>query len=194
MRGGPRAYCFELARCSGNYPGPVRIERDPNMSIVAQIKQIQAQSVLAWEMAVDTAGPEYDGGSDEKAEKMQSLADSCDEAYDAAIETLEGQYADWARNARAHLEEARSLESEGGDSSHADSALEALADYIAEDSESDDDMVTIEEMPNHLRGSHRAAGNWGRYPHNGATRREVSREEADEIVAADADGYDHIAD
>jgi hypothetical protein len=61
------------------------------------------------------------------------------------------------------------------------------------------DDVTIEEMPDHHRGSHRAAGNWGSYPHNGATRREVSREEADEIVAdeivaADPDSYAHIVD
>jgi len=56
------------------------------------------------------------------------------------------------------------------------------------------DYVTIEEMPDCLRGSHRAARNWGRYPINGATRRRVSREEADEIVAADDDAYDHIVE
>lgn len=56
------------------------------------------------------------------------------------------------------------------------------------------DMVTIEEMPEQYRSSHRAARNWGRYPHNGATRREVSRDEAEEIVAADEDGYDHIVE
>jgi hypothetical protein len=60
--------------------------------------------------------------------------------------------------------------------------------------EADDDLVTIEEMPEHLRGSHRAAGNWGRYPHNGATRRQVSRDEADEIVSGDADEYARIVD
>lgn len=52
--------------------------------------------------------------------------------------------------------------------------------------------VTIETMPDHLRSSHRAAGNWGSYPANGANRREVSLDEAEEIVAADEDGYDHI--
>jgi len=56
----------------------------------------------------------------------------------------------------------------------------------------DGDYVTIEEMPAHHRGSHRAAGNWGRYPGNGATRRRVSRDEAEEIVATDEDNYDHI--
>ena len=59
---------------------------------------------------------------------------------------------------------------------------------------SPDDLVTIETMPEYLRASHRAAGNWGEYPHNGATRRLVHRDEADEIVAADADEYDHIVD
>lgn len=54
------------------------------------------------------------------------------------------------------------------------------------------DMVTVETMPDHLRGSHRAAGNWGTYPMNGAERSVVSRPEADAIVEADEDGYDHI--
>jgi hypothetical protein len=56
------------------------------------------------------------------------------------------------------------------------------------------DMVTIETMPDWCRASHRAAGNWGRYPLNGAERRKVSRDEAEEIVAADEDGYDHIVE
>jgi len=56
----------------------------------------------------------------------------------------------------------------------------------------DTDFVEIEEMPRHLRASHRAANNWGTYPHNGATRRRVTRSEAEEIVRSDDDGYDHI--
>jgi len=103
------------------------------MSIVAEIKVFQAWSALAWEMAVDTAGAEYPGGSAEKATEMQSLADACAEAYDAAIECLEGQYEGWAQNAQTHLEEAKSLEADGGDDFHAREALEALTDYIAED-------------------------------------------------------------
>jgi len=58
----------------------------------------------------------------------------------------------------------------------------------------DEDLVTIETMPDHLRSSHRAARNWGTYPHNGAERSEVTREEAEEIIAADEDGYDHIVE
>lgn len=71
---------------------------------------------------------------------------------------------------------------------------EPTYELTAEDLGVDSDMVTIEEMPQHLRESHRAARNWGRYPHNGATRRKVSRAEAGEIVAADADEYAHIVE
>lgn len=52
--------------------------------------------------------------------------------------------------------------------------------------------VVIETMPDCWRESHRAAGNWGRYPHNGATRVVMTRVEAEDIVADDSDGYDHI--
>lgn len=50
-----------------------------------------------------------------------------------------------------------------------------------------DDLVTIEIMPEHLRDSHEAAGyssiEWcGQYPHNGAERSQVTRDEADELL------------
>lgn len=51
--------------------------------------------------------------------------------------------------------------------------------------------VLIETMPAHLRASHRAARNWGVYPHNGAERRRVPLEEAEEICDPE---YDHIVD
>jgi hypothetical protein len=53
-------------------------------------------------------------------------------------------------------------------------------------------LVILETMPEHLRASHRAAGNWGSYPHNGAERRTVSRDEAEQEIEADADGYARI--
>ncbi len=53
-------------------------------------------------------------------------------------------------------------------------------------------FVTIETMPEHLRASHRAAGNWGVYPHNGAERREIEESEAENEIAADPDGYAHV--
>lgn len=54
------------------------------------------------------------------------------------------------------------------------------------------DLVVVERMPDCWRGSHRAAGNWGVYPANGSERGVVTRAEAEGIVAADADGYDHV--
>ena len=58
--------------------------------------------------------------------------------------------------------------------------------------EGSDDMVTVETMPDYLRESHRAAGNWGEWPMNGARRNEMTREEAEEIIEADPDGYARI--
>lgn len=61
--------------------------------------------------------------------------------------------------------------------------------------------VVVERMPDHLRGSHRAAGNWGRYPHNGAERVIVERAdteswcydaETETYSGIEADEYDHI--
>lgn len=54
------------------------------------------------------------------------------------------------------------------------------------------DWVTVETMPDYLRASHRAAGNWGRYPVNGACRYLVHRDEAAALVDADEDGYAHV--
>lgn len=52
----------------------------------------------------------------------------------------------------------------------------------------------LQTMPDHLRASHRAAGNWGAYPDNGAVRTWLPLDEAEAIVEADADrdGYDSI--
>lgn len=55
-------------------------------------------------------------------------------------------------------------------------------------------IVIVETMPDHLRDSHRAAGNWGAYPHNGAERESMSRAEADEVVEGDLDGYARIVE
>lgn len=94
---------------------------DQNMA--KQIESLRTQSEQAWEMAVETAGPEYSGGSTERAEAMQSLADACGEAWQRAADALD---ADDFAAALAALEEARGLESEGGNDSHARSAIEAL--------------------------------------------------------------------
>jgi len=53
-------------------------------------------------------------------------------------------------------------------------------------------LVTIETMPEYLKASHRAAGNWGTYPLNGAERTQAPSAEAKKMVAEDPDGYTHI--
>lgn len=50
------------------------------------------------------------------------------------------------------------------------------------------EYVLVERMPEHLRASHRAAGNWGQYPHNGAERVLVHRDCAPD----ESDEYDHV--
>lgn len=50
--------------------------------------------------------------------------------------------------------------------------------------------TVVETMPDQHRGSHRAAGNWGTYPSNGAERHWYPHEEA-EGVLMDQDGYNH---
>ncbi len=93
------------------------------MTITKRVKVIQLQSKTAWEMAIDTAGPDYQGGSDTKQESMQDLADECDTYYDIAVGALEVKNYELALDS---LLEARSLESKGGDCSHADSAIKEL--------------------------------------------------------------------
>lgn len=98
------------------------------MTTIETIETLQQQSANAWDMAVDTAGPEYPGGSKQRATDMRALADECDEKYEAAIACLEE---DDIAGARTHLEQAARLESEGGDASHARSAIKALDANIA---------------------------------------------------------------
>lgn len=63
------------------------------------------------------------------------------------------------------------------------------------------DPVIVERMPEHLRASHIAAGNWGSYPSNGAERVIMERvdtalwsfnEDEAKFYNIDADAYDHI--
>jgi hypothetical protein len=70
---------------------------------------------------------------------------------------------------------------------------DAYSHWCAEDSDREQ-VVLVEEMPDCLRGSHRAARNWGRWPMNGAKRRWVGLDEAEAILAADPDGYAYIVD
>lgn len=59
------------------------------------------------------------------------LSSEMDEAYDAAIDVLNGAYDDYIRSARVHLENARRLEKGCGDDQHARRALDALDSLTA---------------------------------------------------------------
>lgn len=50
--------------------------------------------------------------------------------------------------------------------------------------------VVIEIMPDQHRGSHRAARNWGSYPHNGAERYRVDAGIAENLC--EDDEYNHV--
>lgn len=54
--------------------------------------------------------------------------------------------------------------------------------------------VVVETMPDCWRASHRAAGNWGRYPSNGAVREEMTEDDADALIESDPDGYAHVVE
>src|SRR5688500_11109586 len=103
------------------------------MEWLEYINQIRAWSKSAWEMAINTGGPEYTGGSVERATDLQDLMSECLSAYDDAIEAIEGQYAGWRTIAREGFSRAKELESQGGDCSHAQLALETLDELISED-------------------------------------------------------------
>ena len=98
--------------------------------IVSELRQVSGWSDGAWEAAIN--GAEIDGDA-VKVASMKSLAASCAESYKAAIEAVEVQGSNWETCARQHLADARALEAEGGDASHADMAIEALDDYLAEE-------------------------------------------------------------
>lgn len=54
------------------------------------------------------------------------------------------------------------------------------------------DTVTLEWMPLHLRASHEAAGNSGRYPDNGALRLRVAAECAEALLEADGEWTEEV--
>ena len=96
------------------------------------IRAARDNSESAWDGAVDGAeiddgiadGPKYTAACDAR--------DACLGAYEHAIEMLEVMGDGWRVAAEASLEEARTLESEYGDSGDADEALEALRECSAE--------------------------------------------------------------
>ena len=56
------------------------------------------------------------------------------------------------------------------------------------------DLVTVEYMPEDLRASHRAAHNYGTYPHNGALRLHVTPACAERLTAGEDEADARIID
>lgn len=83
----------------------------------------------AWDMASETAGPDYPGGSAERSAEIDAIAAECDSAYDAAISALEDRD---TKAALVALDECRDLERKGGDGSHAECALRELSLFLDE--------------------------------------------------------------
>lgn len=100
-------------------------------NLIQKIQSIQSQSNASWETAVDTAGPDYAGGSEANQDAMQSLADSADISYDCAIAAPEMADLDASNYRQAEeLKSARLAESEDGDSAdYTDEALEIVSGY-----------------------------------------------------------------
>ena len=90
------------------------------------LADIRTRSELAWEAAIDTAGPEYPGGSKDRVAAMRALAHECDAEYQAAIDELVADYSGARLEAIKHLAQARRLEGQGGDDCHAREALDLL--------------------------------------------------------------------
>jgi hypothetical protein len=85
------------------------------MELVAQIEKLRTLSENLWDAAC------------EDDRDFREQADVCDDRYADAIAAIEN--ANW-KAARKALEAAKSLEDEGGDSQHAQSALKALDEHL----------------------------------------------------------------
>jgi len=139
--------------------------------LLKKITRLQMESADGWAMAAETAGPDYQGGSEENEEQIEALASECFDAYEVALNALEEGDLEAAIEA---LEDARSLEAEGGDASAAIEALEALEAYKSGGchvgcdcgrwsgepcnwSGPKAETVVVEFMPEEFRATHAAA-------------------------------------
>jgi 7-cyano-7-deazaguanine synthase in queuosine biosynthesis len=94
-----------------------------------EISQCQASSEQCWEMAIETAE------TPARKAAFEDAMNECNQAYEWAIDCIDGAYQDYAGSCRVHLERARGLEKDGGDDQHARRALAALADLDPDASE-----------------------------------------------------------
>lgn len=94
---------------------------------ISWIRDCRNNSARSWERMADDAET-----ADARAE-VEQLWRECVSCYEAAIDSIRDQYADWRAYARQHLEKAAWLERQGGDDSDARSALEELDEVDAEE-------------------------------------------------------------
>ena len=164
------------------------------MSIIAQIKAAK-EEFCGWDWTMEFGSekgyPQYwdsrpdaadkrDGAADarEYADSVDAAAEACRDLADSAIAAIERGDLDAAI---ASMAEAARLEGEYGECPSYGGIADDLGDFREYS-----DPVIVERMPEGLRASRRAAGNWGVYPHNGAERIVMRRNDVDD------DEYDHI--
>lgn len=92
--------------------------------VLTVVRSSQECSNHAWDMASETSGPGYPGGSEERAAKIEDIAAECDLAYDAAISALEDGN---TKAALVALYVCWDLERKGGDGSDAERALAGIS-------------------------------------------------------------------
>ncbi len=126
-----------------------------------------------------------DGSKGDVYETTQECLNECETRWPNYFAGHDGDLEEGGDRTLVWADEASS---EDDDGANAVASIRRADDSGAES----EDEVILETMPDHLRASHRAAGNWGGYPHNGAERRTMSREEAETEIEEDADGYAHI--
>lgn len=143
----------------------------------------------------------------EHCKKAEEAIEACKRLAEDVLDLL-GQ--DRPQDALEKAEDAEILESRFGDAPSWRPVVDALEELIdhrytpCECSEitgrpcgwqgDRDDLILIEVMPRYLRAAHQAAGNPGRYPHNGAQRLWVTESCADNIIEHEGAEWAQIKD
>jgi len=106
-------------------------------------------------------------------EELRRVLDQDGDTYDRP--TSFGDRDEW--NVALHPDEIESVHCECGE------ATGVYCEWTGPEAET----VVVEYMPTDLRASHEAAGNSGRYPHNGAIRLRVERSCGELLVESEDD-------
>lgn len=96
------------------------------MSIVSTLAYLRKCSAEQWAERAEEA-PDAT-----MAEEIRGVATQCLDHYDTAVQCLREQYAGWAHDARSSLAYARQLETDAGDSTYSDMAIQELEEYMEE--------------------------------------------------------------